>query len=231
MNRIDTKCIKVVGEKITCRYCEGKCIKHGKIGAKQRYRCNSCGRTFIIDYSYNGYKPAINNRITRLVKEGCGIRSIARLLEISATTVLRRILAISKNIQKPAITTGKIYEVDEIRTFYKCKTRLIWLVYALRKDTKEVADFAIGRRTKKTLQKVIGTVLLSGPEKIHTDKLSLYNSVIPGNIHDSKRYGTNHIERKNLTLRTHLKRLNRRTICFSKSLAVFAACLKIYFWS
>ncbi|WP_255539589.1 IS1 family transposase [Flavobacterium sp. CLA17] len=39
------------------------------------------------------------------------------------------------------------------------------------------------------------------------------------------------MERKNLTLRTHLKRLNRRTICFSKSLVVFTAVLKIYFWT
>nr|WP_317192641.1 IS1 family transposase [Flavobacterium geliluteum] len=38
------------------------------------------------------------------------------------------------------------------------------------------------------------------------------------------------MDRKNLTLRTHLKRLNRRTICFSKSLVIFMAVLKIYFW-
>uniref|UniRef100_UPI0038B39A68 IS1 family transposase n=1 Tax=Flavobacterium soli TaxID=344881 RepID=UPI0038B39A68 len=44
-------------------------------------------------------------------------------------------------------------------------------------------------------------------------------------------FGTNHIERNNLTLRTHLKRLNRRAICFSKSLIVLVFVLKIYFWS
>jgi hypothetical protein len=47
----------------------------------------------------------------------------------------------------------------------------------------------------------------------------------------SKFRNTNHIERKNLSLRTHLKRLNRRTICFSKSLVILSACLRIYFWS
>ncbi|WP_291287929.1 IS1 family transposase, partial [Flavobacterium sp.] len=49
--------------------------------------------------------------------------------------------------------------------------------------------------------------------------------------HSVKRFGTNHIERKNLTLRTHLKRLNRRTICYSKSLVVLIVILKIYFWT
>lgn len=124
-----------------------------------------------------------------------------------------------------------MYEVDEMRTFYKSKTRLLWLVYALRTDTKQVADFSVGTRTAKTLKRVIDTVLLSGAEKINTDKLHLYRYIIPANIHHTQRYGTNNIERKNLNLRTHLKRLNRRTICFSKSITILVACLKIYFWS
>jgi IS1 family transposase len=120
--------------------------------------------------------------------------------------------------------------VDEMRTHYKSKTRLLWIVNALRSDTKQIADFAIGRRTINTLQRVIDTVLLSYPKKICTDKLTLYGYIIPENIHQSKRGSTNNIERKNLSLRTHLKRLSRRTICYSKSMVVLAACLKIYFW-
>ncbi|WP_394801047.1 IS1 family transposase [Niabella ginsengisoli] len=45
-----------------------------------------------------------------------------------------------------------------------------------------------------------------------------------------KKFGTNHIERYNLSLRTHLKRLARRSICFTKSLKILQAILKIYFW-
>jgi len=125
---------------------------------------------------------------------------------------------------------SKSYEIDELRTFYKSKTRLLWIVYALRRDTKQIADFAVGSRTIRTLKKVIDTVLLSGAERIYTDRLHLYNYIIPANIHTSKCYSTNHIERKNLSLRTHLKRLNRRSICFSKSIVMLTACLKIYFW-
>jgi len=89
--------------------------------------------------------------IRNLVKEGSGIRSIGRLLKISVTTVLKRILSIAKNIPKPLMMLGKSYEVDEMRTFYKSKTRLLWVVYALRSDTKQIADFAVGTRTIKTL--------------------------------------------------------------------------------
>ena len=41
--------------------------------------------------------------------------------------------------------------------------------------------------------------------------------------------GTNHIERHNLTIRTHIKRLTRRTICFSRKAIMLYAVLKIYF--
>ncbi len=78
---------------------------------------------------------------------------------------------------------------------------------------------------------IVNTLLLSGVEIIKTDKLNIYQSLIPRHKHVSAAYNINHIERNNLNLRTHLKRLSRRTICFSKSLTMLEACLKIYFWN
>ena len=49
--------------------------------------------------------------------------------------------------------------------------------------------------------------------------------------HKTSLYGTNHIERNNLTIRTHIKRLTRRTICFSRNVDMLYATLKIYFWA
>lgn len=64
---------------------------------------------------------------------------------------------------------------------------------ALQKDTNEVIDFAVGNRTKATLEKVIGTLTMSNADKIFTDRLNLYTFLIPASIHCVKRYGTNHI--------------------------------------
>ncbi|WP_324292109.1 IS1 family transposase [Chryseobacterium sp. C-71] len=94
-----------------------------------------------------------------------------------------------------------------------------------------MAGFYIGKRTNKTLSTVVNTLLNSNPEMIYTDRLINYHYLIPKEIHQTKRFGTNSIERKNLSIRTHLKRLNRRTICFSKSLPVLVSILKIYFWT
>ena len=126
--------------------------------------------------------------------------------------------------------TGKEYELDEMCTYIKSKQRKRWIVYAIRKDTRAVVDFSIGSRTNITLKRVTDTLVLSNELKVFTDKLPNYKSLLPRSIHSTKYRGTNHIERKNLTLRTHLKRLSRRTICFSRSESMLSACLKIYFW-
>jgi insertion element IS1 protein InsB len=186
MQRNIITCTRYVGDKTECRYCNETCIKHGMFSDKQRYRCTGCKRTFIKSYTYNACKHSTSTWITNLVKEGSGIRSIGRLLNISITTVLKRIISIAKNIRKPTIALHKMYEVDEMRTFYKSKTRLLWIVYALRRDTKQVTNFAVGTRTIKTLQRVTDTLLLSGAEKIYTDKLNLYKYIIPSHIHQSK---------------------------------------------
>ena len=116
-------------------------------------------------------------------------------------------------------------------TFIKRKDKLIWIAYALEQETKKVVSYNVGRRTNKTLSKVISCLELSEAKKIVTDKLKNYKYLIKKEVHSTKHKGINHIERKNLSIRTHLKRLNRRTICFSRSLIILKAVLKIYFWS
>jgi insertion element IS1 protein InsB len=91
-------------------------------------------------------------------KEGLGIRSTARLLRISTTTLLKRIVSIAKNIHHPVISKGKTYEVDEMCTYLKHKRNFIWLIYALEKNSKNVVSFNVGKRTNKTLSRVLDTL-------------------------------------------------------------------------
>ncbi|KIA91797.1 transposase [Flavobacterium sp. KMS] len=224
MESNQTRCYRCVGD-------IRNMIKYGKTkSGNQRYICRACGKTRVKNYAYLAYKGDINQNIIQLTKEGLGIRSTARILKISATTLLKRIVSIAKNIVKPNITKGKTYEVDELCTYIRHKRNYIWLVYALERNSKTVVSFNVGKRTNKTLNRVLETLKLSDAKKIFTDRLKNYRYLIDKKVHSVKRFGTNHIERKNLTLRTHLKRLNRRTICFSKSLVIFTAVLKIYFW-
>lgn len=219
---------------ISCCRCVGEIsnmIKYGKTkSGSQRYICKLCNKTRVENYIYQAYNPDIDKNIIQLTKEGLGIRSTSRILKISTTTVLKRIIVIAKDINQPIISKGKSYEVDEMCTYIGHKRNFIWLVYALEKDSKSVVSFNVGKRTNKTLSCVLDTLKLSEAKKIFTDRLKNYKFLIDQKEHSVKRFGTNHIERHNLTLRTNLKRLNRRTICFSKSLVVLVSVLKIYFW-
>jgi transposase-like protein len=115
-NRIS--CIRSVGGEKICSYCEGNLIKYGKTKQQnQRFKCNNCNRTQVEKYRYNAYQLNLNQQIVLLTKEGLGIRSTARVLRISATTLLKRILSIANKIPRPFISKGKTYEVDELRTF------------------------------------------------------------------------------------------------------------------
>lgn len=226
-----TLCIRVSDEKY-CPYCKGaKVVKNDTTkNRKQQYHCKGCFKRFILNHTYLAYHQNVNENIILLTKEGLGIRSTARILKISTTTLLKRIVSISRSIHQPIISKGKTYEVDEMCTYIKHKRNFIWLVYALEKDSKSVVSFNVGKRTNKTLSRVVDSLKLSEAKKIFTDRLKNYRFLIDEKLHSVKRFGTNHIERKNLTLRTHLKRFNRRTICFSKSLLLLISVLKIYFW-
>lgn len=217
---------------MNCKHCRStNTIKYGhqKNGCR-KYRCKDCQRYFQESYVYQS-SITEDKQIILLTKESCGIRSIARILNISPSTVIRRIKKIAIKLERPyPILKGRIYEVDELFTYVRYKNNRICVAYSYEPKTGQVLDISVGRRTKTNLRKVTETLILSEAKTIYTDGLDIYQKLIPESIHKIHRRCTNHIERQNLTLRTHLKRLNRRTICYSKSIAMLSAVVKIYFW-
>ena len=205
-----------------CCRCVGEIrnmIKYGKTkSGNQRYICKLCRKTRVENYAYQAYKPDIDGNIIQLTKEGLGIRSTARILKISTTTLLKRIVSIASNIANPIISKGKTYEVDEMCTYIKHKKNFIWLVYALETSSKTVVSFKVGKRTNKTLSYVLDILKLLDAKKIFTDRLKNYRYLIDPELHAVKRFGTNHIERKNLTLRTHLKKIQSTNYLFFRKL-------------
>ncbi len=167
-----------------------------------------------------------------MVKESVGVRGVGRLLSISKNTVITRIKSLAIYIKKPEIVSkGHIYEVDEMWTFSGSKKNQQWVSYIYDRNSKTVVDFVVGRRSGDFLKPMISEVLKSRPKLIATDGLMVYQSIVPPNLHIASAYQTLRIERNNLNLRTHLKRLSRKTICYSKSTEMLTAVLKIYFWS
>lgn len=215
-----------------CHHCQGKCTKKGKTkSGEQKHQCLNCRKYQREEYKSLGFKGGTGKRVVTLLKESCGIRSIARILKISTTTVLLIIKREANKIEKPKMKMCKEYEADELKTYVQNKDNEQWIIYAIDKKTREAVDFKIGRRNKGNIRAVTETLVLSKARKICTDGLMIYRTLIPKEIHKVVPHNTNYIERKNLSLRTHLKRLSRKTICFSKSKAMLENCLRIYLWS
>ncbi len=126
--------------------------------------------------------------------------------------------------------SGCKFEVDELWSFVGHKKNVVWITYAIERETKKVIGFYVGGKSKLTIKPLVDTLLSLRPRRIYTDRLNIYPSLIPGRIHKVFQYCTNTIERMNLTLRTHIKRLARKTICFSRNKIYLEAHLRIYFW-
>ncbi len=220
---------------VQCRYCNTtNCIKKGFYKGIQKYHCKACHKYQRAKYSYSIATKEKDKHIVLLNNEGMGISSISRYLHIPKTTVRRRILLISHTLQPSLIKeSNQVYEVDEMQTFIKENkpSNYVYITYAINRATKQVIHFVTGSRTKEMLEQVINKLLQLNPKRIYTDGLNSYPSLIPKPIHRVFRYHTNSIERNNLTLRTHIKRLSRKTVCFSKSIAMLSACLKLYLYN
>jgi IS1 family transposase len=216
-----------------CRYCNEPCIKKGLYKKVQKLFCKKCHKYQRSVYTYKVCLQSDDTNIILLTNECMSISSISRYLKIAKTTVCRRIFKLSQTITTPhVIETGQVYEVDEMQTYIgrrdlDCR---IYITYAINRATKEIIGFVTGPKTKETISKLINRLLLLNPRRIYTDGLNIYPALIPFCIHRCFRYRTNIIERNNLTIRNSLKRLSRKTICFSKSIIMLEACLKIHFW-
>ena len=215
----------------TCRYCDAILLKNGFQNGRQRLKCKNCGKNSQESYSYKSYYTSTNRILVALLKEGCGVLSIARVLGISKNTVLKRIILLGDTSLKPNFfPQNQTFQMDEMCVIINRKKPRFWIAYAIDKASGTVVDVRVGKRDKNTVAPVVKSILTHKPKRIYTDGLNIYPSLIPKEIHRVFKYGTNKIERYNLTIRTHVKRLARKTICYSKSSIHLEAHLKIYFW-
>ena len=80
-------------EGIRCLHCQSEAV--GKYGTasngKARFRCQQrgqCGRTCLRVYAYPGRLPEVKRQIVEMTLNGSGVRDIARVLQVSPTTVI-----------------------------------------------------------------------------------------------------------------------------------------------
>ena len=107
---------------------------------------------------------------------------------------------------------------DEMWSFVRCKKEQRWLWWVEDAGTGQVVAFVFGRRTHATFRRLLAVLAQAGwaVEQWFTDAWSAYEACLPAEQRQTGKGPMQRLERKHLTLRTRLKRLMRKTICFSK---------------
>jgi insertion element IS1 protein InsB len=218
-------------EAIICPRCSSVSIlKNGKTAQrKQRYLCKDCRRQFIRDYTNLGCVGEVRDLVVPLTINGAGIRDIERVLFLSTNTILKTLRESATRLDEPAYPR-RVHdlEMDEFWSFVGAKRRQRWTWYGYDRQRRKVAAFVNERRTdaacRQLLQKLAGCRIT----RYHTDKWQSYAKFLPAWRHRTGKEGTSRIERHNLNFRTRLKRLQRHTICYSKSAVMHDAVIELF---
>jgi insertion element IS1 protein InsB len=109
-------------------------------------------------------------------------------------------------------------DVDAMWSFVKRKKEPRGLWHAMDHRRGKGLAYVFGRRQDAVLLQLKALLEPFGIPRYYTDSWGAYTRHIDADAPQQGKRNTQQIERKPLTLRTRIKRLPRKTICFSKSI-------------
>ena len=164
---------------------------------------------------------------------GSGIRDTARVLRVSPTTVIHTLKKKESSLQQVnegllqrldaeqvQVIVHKVEaaEVDEMWSFVGSKSQQRWLWHAIDHYTGQVLAYVFGTREDCVFLELQALLEPFGITRFYTDGWGAYDRHIDHEKHTVGNRYTQKIERKHTTLRARIKRLVRKTICYSKSI-------------
>jgi insertion element IS1 protein InsB len=112
---------------------------------------------------------------------------------------------------------GLSSELDEMWSYVRSKTTPRWLWHAIDHHTGKVLAYVLGRRQDTVFLELKALLAPFGITRYFTDGWGAYERHVEAEQHIVGKAHTQKIESKHINLRTRIKRLVRRTICFSKT--------------
>jgi len=134
----------------------------------------------------------------------------------------------ANQLEKLEVVIHYTAEMDEFWSFVETKSNQRWTWFAMDKKSGIILAWHNGKRTNDDFKSLL--ILLSGIpiNRYYTDDWGAYSSLLPQNKHVIGKDQTWKIERKNLNFRTHIKRLNRKTICYSRDTNIHGNVIGMY---
>jgi insertion element IS1 protein InsB len=115
------------------------------------------------------------------------------------------------------VRRGLSSELDEMWSYVARKSNPRWLWHAIDHHTGKMLAYVFGRRKDDVFLKLQKLLEPFGITRFYTDGWGAYERHIEAEKHHVGKEHTQKIESKHINLRTRIKRLVRRTICFSKT--------------
>jgi len=112
---------------------------------------------------------------------------------------------------------GLMSELDEMWSYVGKKAEPRWLWHAIDHSSGTVLAYVFGRRKDAVFLALQDLLKPFGITRFYTDGWGAYARHIDPAQHQVGKENTQRIESKHINLRTRIKRLVRRTICFSKT--------------
>jgi insertion element IS1 protein InsB len=134
-------------------------------------------------------------------------------------TIVRLFLAVDSEMEA---------QVDEMWSFVQSKAQQRWLWWAINHHTGEVLAYVLASHEDEAFLQLKVLLEPFGILQFYTDGWGAYERHLEPFLHTVGKRNTQKIERKHLTLRTRIKRLARKTICFSKSILMHDTVIGLF---
>jgi insertion element IS1 protein InsB len=95
-------------------------------------------------------------------------------------------------------------------------------------DTTRIVAYIFGRRVDRALVKLKTLLAPLGIRRFYTDGWSAYQRHLDPQLHVVGKRRAQQLERKHLALRTRIKRLVRKTLCFSRSVPMHEIVIGLF---
>ena len=197
---------------MTCQSCSVRCGRFGfNRNGMQRYRCQSCGRTFsdprhTLGGMYLDWKTTLST--VRMLVEGNSLRGTARVVGIQLKTVIALLTYVGRKCVKfERLWVRNVVishlEMDEIWTFVGKKQRRVkttdpatvgdtYCYIALDRASRLVVAWHIGKRDDRDAKRFVFKVRKVTARKrlqISTDGWAAYEDAIEKGLSDHTSYG------------------------------------------
>ena len=119
-------------------------------------------------------------------------------------------------------------EMDEMWSFVQSKKQQRWLWHAIDHQTGKVLAYVLATHEDAALKQLQQLLAPFSIQQFYTDGWGAYQRLLNEQHHTIGKANTQRIERRLLTLRARIKRLARRTICFSKTEEMHDAVIGLF---